>query len=129
MIFRPIVRSRSRGNSHSSKDFATHIPRKFELDLIDSSAVGCVTPVLLPHILFSPERLFLSLFRSETSASLHRLPTQLIRKVVPDCGHANRPLSHVLAGQSVQRETVATTLQTPLQPRTTEPSTRRTNAS
>jgi len=50
-------------------------------------------------------------------------------KVVPDWDHANRPLSLLLAGQSIQRETVATTLQTPLKPRTTEPSTRRTNAS
>jgi hypothetical protein len=49
--------------------------------------------------------------------------------MVPDGDNAHRPLSLVLAGQLAERETVVTTLQAPLQPRTTEFSTRQTNAS
>jgi hypothetical protein len=50
------------------------------------------------------------------------------RKMVSHRYHANRPLSLLLEGQSIQRETVVTTLQTPLQPRTNKSGTRRTNA-
>ena len=35
-----------------------------------------------------------------------------IKKMVPDSGDADRPLSLVLAGQSIMRETVATPVQT-----------------
>ena len=40
--------------------------------------------------------------------------------MVPDGHDADRPLSLVLAGQSIQRETVAATVQTLLQPKSAE---------
>jgi len=49
-------------------------------------------------------------------------------KMALNCDHANRPLSLLLEGQSIQRKIVVTTLQTPLQSRTTQLNTRRQNA-
>ena len=60
--------------------------------------------------------------RIERSARLYRPEPH--RKRVPDRDHADRPLSRVLTGQSLRRETVATAVQTPLQPTSTESSVR-----
>lgn len=48
--------------------------------------------------------------------------------MVPDRYHADRPLSLVLAGQSIKHETLAAAVQTLLQPSSAEPSVRRSDS-
>ena len=65
-----------------------------------------------------------ALFRHELSDQLNYEERNRIGKMVPDSVDANRPLSFVLAGQSIERTSLVTSIQTSLQPRSAESSAR-----